>query len=118
MLPNMLLQMCHMLFFFTTSKCVLLNFNCFQGCLRNKIINNTSNGNLCRKQSNHKTNESMKIGQLVGFFGQLFFFFIGDTSLSKKKLACIAKKKLQTFYFLVKKNFFGQKYFWLKNVFW
>ena len=42
----------------------------------------TSNGDLRRKQSNHKTDESMKIGQSVGFFGQLFLV---DTPLSQKK---------------------------------
>merc|ERR1711874_259831 len=46
----------------------------------------TSNGDLRRKQSNHKTDESMKFCQSAGFFGQFFlFFFIGDTPLSKKK---------------------------------
>ena len=33
----------------------------------------TSNGDLRRQQSNHKTDESMKTGQSVGLFGQLFF---------------------------------------------
>ena len=36
----LLMQMCHMLFFLLTSKCIWLNFNYFQGCLSNKIINN------------------------------------------------------------------------------
>ena len=44
----------------------------------------TSNGDLRRKQSNHKTDESMKFFQSAGFFGQLFFF-IGDTPLKKVK---------------------------------
>ena len=38
---------------------------------------NTSNGDLRRKQSNHKTDESMKIGQSAGFFVQLFFIRLG-----------------------------------------
>ena len=32
---------------------------------------NTSNGNLRRKQSNHKSDQSMKSGQSVCLFGQL-----------------------------------------------
>ena len=58
----------------------------------------TSNGDLRRKQSNHKTDESVKIGQSVEFFG-LLLFFIGDTHLSKKT----------TLY--RKKKIFDQKFF-------
>ena len=65
----------------------------------------TSNGDLRRKQSNHKTDESVKIRQSVEFFFYYYFFsyylfiFIGDTPLSKKN--CIAKKKFfdQIFFF-------------------
>merc|ERR1712179_424617 len=33
----------------------------------------TSNGDLRRKQSNHKSDESMKIGQSADFFGRTFW---------------------------------------------
>ena len=61
----------------------------------------TSNGDLRRKQSNHKTDESVKIGQSVGFFG--LFFFIGDTPLSKKKCNLVSQKKI-----FLTKNCFDQ----------
>ena len=42
---------------------------------KRKVI---SNGDLRGKQSNHKTDESMKIGQSVGLFGQLFLLVMPE----------------------------------------
>ena len=74
-----------------------------------------------RKQSNHKMDESVKIGQSVEFFGRLFFYW--RHSLIKKiaTLYCKKKKFDQNFFWPNKKNilvknnfgyemFFGQKY--------
>ena len=49
----------------------------------------TSNGDWRRRQSNHKTDESMKIGQSAGFFGQ--FVFLLETLLYKKKTLYLVK---------------------------
>ena len=82
----------------------------------------TSNGDLRRKQSNHKTDESMKIGQSVGFFGWWVnenwsvswvlwsVVFIRDTPLSQKNYRVYKKKKFDP------KTFFNQK-MWQKNMF-
>ena len=64
------------------------------------IRKSTSNGDLRRKQSNHKTDESVKIGQSVGLFG--LFFFYWRQSLIKKKCNLVFQKKI----------FFDQKIFW------
>ena len=82
----------------------------------------TSNGDLRRKQSNHKTDESMKIGQSVGFFGQLFLL---ETLLYLKKTTVFFwpnKFFLLKFFFdltnfFYKIFFFDQKNILVKNIF-
>ena len=62
-------------------------------------INFTSNGDLRRKQGNHKMDESVKISQSVEFF----CLFLLETLLYQKK----------NLYY--KKKIFDQKFFWPNN---